>query len=110
MAAMRLTHRHPLLAVMLMLCLSLAQLGVAIHGVIHPGESRGATQPDKQKALPHSPACEHFTSQALGSALPATALAFADAPALFFIKLPPRLPEFRASHRHYQSRAPPLFV
>lgn len=110
MATMRLNHRHPLLAVILMLCLSMAQLGVAIHGVIHPWEGLGATQPDKQKTLPHSPACEHFTSQALGSALPATALAFAEAPARFFIKRSPRLPEFRTSHRHYQPRAPPLFV
>lgn len=110
MTAMRLAHRHPSLAVMLMLCLFLAQLGVAIHGVIHPLESVGATQPEKQKTLPHSAACEHFTSQALGSALPATALVFTDAPALFFSRPPQQLPESRARPHYYQSRAPPLFA
>lgn len=108
MAAMRRPLHSQPLAVMLMLCLFLAQLGVAVHGVIHPLESLGATQPDKQKTLPHSAACEHFTSQALGSALPATALAFADAPELFFIRPPQQLPESRSSPRYYQSRAPPL--
>ena len=90
---------HPLLALMLMLCLVLAQLAVAAHGVVHPLEDAGST---------HSSACQHLVGHGLGSALPASYdLNFATGPSPFVGSAPP-LPAFVSVARRYQARAPPL--
>lgn len=90
---------HPLLALTLALCLTLAQLAVAAHGVVHPWEDAGNS---------HSPACQHLVGHGLGSALPASnTLNFASEPSPF-IGSAPRLLFFGSVTCRYQARAPPL--
>ena len=90
---------HPLLALMLLLCLVLAQLAVAAHGVVHPLEDAGSS---------HSPTCQHLVGHGLGSALPTSyTLHFATEPSHFVGSAPP-LPAFVSVTRRYQARAPPL--
>ncbi|OZA31108.1 MAG: hypothetical protein B7X93_00720 [Hydrogenophilales bacterium 17-61-9] len=90
---------RPLLALTLALCLTLAQLAVAAHGVVHPWEKAGNA---------HSPACQHLVGHGLGSALPGSnTLHFASAPGLF-VASAPQLPFFGSVTCRYQARAPPL--
>ena len=90
---------HPLLALILMLCLVLAQLAVAAHGVVHPLEDADS---------PHSPTCQHLVGHGLGSALPASyTLNFSTGLSPFVGSAPP-LPAFVSVTLRYQARAPPF--
>ncbi|WP_413438005.1 hypothetical protein ACFDAU_00045 [Sulfuriferula sp. GW1] len=89
---------HPLIALTLALCLVLAQLAVAVHGVVHPSEHPG-TQ--------HSPVCKHLSAHALGSALPVSNTFYFGSEGHAVAVLAPRLPDFLVTTRLYQPRAPP---
>ncbi len=89
---------HPLFALTLALCLVLAQLAVAVHGVVHPSEHPG-TQ--------HSPVCKHLSAHALGSALPASNTLYVGGETCAVVVHASRLPDFLVTTRLYQSRAPP---
>jgi len=92
---------HPLFALTLALCMVLAQLAVAVHGVVHPSEHPG-TQ--------HSPVCKHLSAHALGSALPASNTFYFGSEAHAVMVHAPPLPDFLAVIRLYQSRAPPVIA
>jgi len=95
------SRRHPLFALTLALCLVLAQLAVAVHGVAHPSEHPG-TQ--------HSPVCKHLSAHALGSAVPASNTFYFGSESRAVVASAPPLPDFPAVIRLYQSRAPPVLA
>ena len=92
---------HPLFVLTLALCLVLAQLAVAVHGVVHPSE-HPCTQ--------HSPVCKHLSAHALGSAVPASNTFYFGSEAHAVVVHAPRSPDFLVTTRLYQSRAPPVLA
>jgi hypothetical protein len=95
-------RRYPLLfALSLALCLVLAQLAVAVHGVVHPTEHPGTS---------HAPVCKHLNAHALGSALPASNTLDFHPAACSAPQSTPLRATFLACIPRYQSRAPPLPV
>jgi hypothetical protein len=94
--------RHPLLfALTLAVCLVLAQLAVAVHGVVHPTEHPGTS---------HSPVCKHLSAHALGSALPVSNPLYFHTAAHIAPQPTPLRATFLACIPRYQSRAPPATV
>ena len=102
--------RHLLIALIVALCLTVSQLAVAAHGVVHPWGYGGAPHPGEQSPLPDSPACDLCAACAIGSAPPVSHSLHLDISATHVATIAPALPGIAAVICPYCSRAPPVLV